>query len=350
MSLGPVMLDLQGTELTAEEQELLRHPLVGGVILFSRNYQNLEQLTDLVKAIHSARDPHLLVAVDHEGGRVQRFREGFTRLPAAGRIGRVFAHSRNRAKQLATETGWLMASELRSVGIDFSFAPVLDLDYGVCEVIGDRAFHRDPEVVYELSHAYIKGMGEAGMAAVGKHFPGHGAVIEDSHVAIPVDERSYHTIFEQDMQPYSKLVRENLAAIMPAHVIYPDVDAKPAGFSRRWLQDILREKLRFQGVIFSDDLNMHGASVAGERYSDRARAAVEAGCDIILICNNRQASVEILDNFRYSDNPVTHARVARMHGRHGVSRRELMAEPRWHAALNQIQDHLDDPSLELELG
>jgi len=344
------MLDLQGTELTAEERDLLCHPLVGGVILFSRNYHDLDQLTTLVDAIHAVRDPHLLVAVDHEGGRVQRFREGFTRLPAAGRIGRVFDHARHKAKMLATEAGWLMASELRSVGIDFSFAPVLDLDYGACEVIGDRAFHRDPEIVYELSHAYIKGMSEAGIAAVAEHFPGHGAVCEDSHVAIPVDNRSYDAIYQQDMHPYRKLVRESLPAIMPAHVIYDKVDPKPAGFSRHWLQDILRQKLQFQGVIFSDDLNMHGASVAGDRYSDRASAAVEAGCDIILICNNREAAVEILDNYHYPDNPVVHARIARMHGRHGITRQALMADPRWHAAVNQIQDHLDDPSLELELS
>jgi beta-N-acetylhexosaminidase len=349
VSLGPVMLDLQGTELSAEESEMLRHPLVGGVILFTRNYASLDQLIQLVESIHAVRDPHLLVAVDHEGGRVQRFREGFTRLPAARRIGTLFDHHRHKAKELAQNTGWLMASELRSVGIDFSFAPVLDLDFGVCEVIGDRAFHHDPESVYELSYAYIKGMAEAGMAAVGKHFPGHGAVKEDSHVAIPVDDRHYDLIYQQDIHPYRKLVRENLAAIMPAHVIYSKVDSRPAGFSRHWLQDILRQQLEFQGVIFSDDLNMHGASVAGENFSDRATAAIEAGCDIILVCNNRAGAVEILDNFHYTDNPVTHARVARMHGRHVLSRHELNASERWHMTVKQIQNYLDEPSLELKL-
>lgn len=349
MSLGPVMLDLEGIELTSEESDLLQHPLVGGVILFTRNYANLEQLINLVKSIHAVRDPHLLVGVDHEGGRVQRFREGFTLLPAARRIGALFDHNHHKAKELALNTGWLMASELRSVGIDFSFAPVLDLDCSICDVIGDRAFHQDPEVVYELSHAYIKGMSEAGMAAVGKHFPGHGAVKEDSHVAIPVDDRHYDLIYQQDIQPYRKLVRENLAAIMPAHVIYSKVDPKPAGFSRRWLQDILRHQLQFQGVIFSDDLNMHGASVAGDKFSDRASAAIEAGCDIALVCNNRAGAIEILDNFRYTDNPVTHTRIARMHGRHVTTRHELNASERWHMAVNQIQNYLDEPSLDLNL-
>ena len=349
MSLGPVMLDLQGVELTTEDIEILRHPLVGGVILFTRNYANLEQLTRLVESIHAVRDPHLLVGVDHEGGRVQRFREGFTLLPAARRIGHVFDHNHHKAKELALNTGWLMASELRSVGIDFSFAPVLDIDCDMCDVIGDRAFHHDPETVYELSHAYIKGMNQAGMAAVGKHFPGHGAVREDSHVAIPIDDRDYDTIYQQDIHPYRKLVRDNLAAVMPAHVIYSKVDPKPAGFSRRWLQHILRQQLQFQGVIFSDDLNMHGASVAGERFTDRADAAINAGCDIILVCNNRPGAIDILDNYQYADNPVTHARIARMHGRHVITRLELNASERWHLAVQQIQNHLDDPSLDLKL-
>jgi beta-N-acetylhexosaminidase len=344
------MLDLQGTQLTAEETELLRHPLVGGVILFTRNYQNLEQLTELVAAIHAVRDPHLLIGVDHEGGRVQRFREGFTRLPAARRLGRLFDQHQHKAKELACDIGWLMASELRSVGIDFSFAPVLDLDFGVCEVIGDRAFHAEPEVVYELSHAYMRGMAEAGMAAVGKHFPGHGAVQEDSHVAIPVDDRHYDSIFQQDMFPYRKLVPETLAAVMPAHVIYSKIDPAPAGFSQRWLQDILRKQLQFSGVIFSDDLNMHGASVAGERYSERAKAAIQAGCDMILVCNNRAGAIEVLDNFQYPDNPVTHLRIARMHGRHAVSRHALTASSRWRSTVDQIQRIIDEPSLELGLS
>lgn len=344
------MLDLQGTEMTAEEAEILRHPSVGGVILFTRNYENLEQLSTLVAAIHEVRDPHLLIGVDHEGGRVQRFREGFTRLPAARQLGYLYDRHPNRARELALEAGWLMASELRSVGIDFSFAPVLDLDFGRCEVIGDRAFHTKPEAVYQLCHAYIKGMAEAGMAAVGKHFPGHGYVQEDSHVAIPVDHRDFDTLYQQDMLPYRKLMHDSLAAIMPAHVIYDRIDPSPAGFSRRWLQDILRQQLQFQGVIFSDDLNMQGASVAGAHYSERATAAIKAGCDIILACNNRDGALDILDNFRYQDDPVRQLRVARMHGRHTISRHELISSQRWRTVVEKIQNIIENPSDELKLS
>lgn len=344
------MLDLQGTELTAAEADILRHPSVGGVILFTRNYENLEQLSTLVGAIHALRDPHLLIGVDHEGGRVQRFREGFTRLPATRRFGSLYDRHQHRARELTMEAGWLMASELRSVGIDFSFAPVLDLDLGRCEVIGDRAFHSEAEVVYQLCHAYIKGMAEAGMAAVGKHFPGHGYVQEDSHVAIPVDHRDFDTLYQHDMLPYRKLVRDSLAAIMPAHVIYDRIDSTPAGFSRRWLQDILRQQLQFQGVIFSDDLNMQGASVAGARFSERAQAAVAAGCDIILACNNRDGALDILDNFSFQDDPVRQLRVARMHGRHAISRHELTRSRRWHTAVEQIQNIIENPSDELKLS
>lgn len=349
MSLGPVMLDLQGTVLTAEEAEILRHPLVGGVILFTRNYTNLEQLTELVAAIHAVREPHLVIGVDHEGGRVQRFRDGFTRLPAARQLGYLYDRHQQKAKELALHSGWLMASELRSVGVDFSFAPVLDLDYGLCDVIGDRAFHTNAEVVYELCHAYIKGMAEAGMAAVGKHFPGHGHVREDSHVAIPVDERDYNDIYQQDMLPYRKLVNDNLAAIMPAHVVYSKFDSNPAGFSRRWLQDILRKQLQFQGIIFSDDLNMQGASVAGERFSERAAAAVQAGCDVILACNNREGALDILDHFTLPDDPVRHLRIARMHGRHAISRQDLTHSQRWHTTVEHIQQIIENPSDELKL-
>jgi len=343
------MLDLEGLALTSEESELLRHPLVGGVILFTRNYASLAQLTELVKAIHAVRTPHLLVAVDHEGGRVQRFREGFTRLPAARRIGVLYDTNHSKAKDIAYQTGWLMASELRSVGIDFSFAPVVDIDYEQCSVIGDRAFHHNPETVYELAYAYIHGMRDAGMAAVAKHFPGHGAVREDSHIAIPVDERDFDTIYHQDILPYRKLIHNNLAAIMPAHVIYPRVDHQPAGFSRRWLRDILRRQLNFPGVIFSDDLSMQGASVAGERFHQRAHAALGAGCDMVLVCNNRAGALDILENLQTEDDPVSHARLARLHGRHEVTRTALNASRKWHLAVEQIQKYLDDPSLELKL-
>ncbi|MCW8927501.1 MAG: beta-N-acetylhexosaminidase, partial [Gammaproteobacteria bacterium] len=294
MSLGPVMVDLRGTVLEENEREILTHPLVGGIILFSRNYKDPQQLASLIADIHALRTPPLLVAVDHEGGRVQRFRQGFTRLPAARRFGEIHEHDSRRARQLAEQAGWVMASELRAVGVDFSFAPVLDLDYGISEVIGDRAFHRRPQVVAELASAMMLGMQRAGMAATGKHFPGHGAVEADSHEAIPVDRREVEAILHEDVVPYERMIANGMAAVMPAHVIYSEVDEQPAGFSSFWLREVLRKRLGFQGIIFSDDLNMEGASVAGD-YVARARAALDAGCDMVLICNNPEAARSILD-------------------------------------------------------
>jgi len=348
MSLGPVMLDLQGTELAPDERELLAHPRVGGVILFSRNFASVDQLEQLVGEIHGIREPRLLVAVDHEGGRVQRFRDGFTLLPAAAHIGRVYDDDPGRGRHLAEQTGWLMAVELRAVGIDFSFAPVLDVDHGVSEVIGDRAFHHAPTLVAELAHAWIKGMHNAGMAATGKHFPGHGAVQADSHVAIPVDARDYNDIYVHDILPFKRLIPQGLAAIMPAHVISPKIDRLPAGFSRHWLQDILRERLRFPGVIFSDDLDMQGASAVAERHADRARLALQAGCDMVLVCNNRDAAIEVVEALADDNDPVAHVRLARMHGRHEITRNTLHRQTRWKEAVALIERYQDDPSLEFD--
>ncbi|GGO80559.1 beta-hexosaminidase [Marinobacterium nitratireducens] len=293
MTAPVLMLDLEGTRLSAMEAERLTRPGVGGVILFSRNYQNPEQLRQLVADVR-AQAPDVLIAVDHEGGRVQRFRDGFTHLPAMGALASRHTADPAAARAEARELGWLMASELVSLDIDLSFAPVLDLDYGRSRVIGDRAFGAEAAAVTALAGAFVEGMREAGMAATGKHFPGHGWAEADSHLEIPVDERPYAAIEAADMQPFAALIRAGLDGIMPAHVIYSRIDDRPAGFSRHWLQQVLRGDLGFDGIIFSDDLSMEGAGFAGG-YSARAASALEAGCDMLLVCNDPRGACEVLD-------------------------------------------------------
>ena len=348
MSLGPIMLDLDSVEMSPEEREILLNPLVGGVILFTRNFSSVEQITHLVKEIHQLREPRLLVAVDHEGGRVQRFRDGFSSLPAVGHFGDIYKHNPKRAHLLAETAGWLMASELRAIGVDFSFAPVLDIDYGKSSVIGDRAFHQDSQVITELAHAYTIGMNDAGMAATGKHFPGHGAVVADSHTGIPVDDREYKEIYTNDILPFKRMIHHGIAAIMPAHVIYSKVDKLPAGFSEIWLKDILRKRLAFQGVIFSDDLDMKGASVIGEKYVDRAEKAISAGCDMVLVCNNREGALNVVDNLTGHNDPVAHLRLARMHGKHETTMSGLHKTGKWKKSSDILKRYQDDPTLDLE--
>jgi beta-N-acetylhexosaminidase len=291
-SLGPVMLGVEGLELSPADRERLLHPATGGVILFTRNYQDPEQLRSLVRAIRALRSPELLIAVDHEGGRVQRFRNGFTDLPPMHRIGEVFAYDPARGQELARDAGWLLAQELQAVGLDFSFTPVLDRDMGVSAVIGDRAFHERPDVISLLAGCLLDGLDEAGMTGVGKHFPGHGAVAADSHEEIPVDPRPLAEIEAEDIAAFLPVL-PRLGGIMPAHVIYPEIDSNPAGFSGIWLHDLLRVRWGFEGAIFSDDLGMAGAFVAGSP-ADRAHAAIYAGCDMVLICNDFGAMDEIL--------------------------------------------------------
>ena len=342
------MLDLQGLDITAEEREILQHPMVGGVILFTRNYESPQQITLLVEEIHRLRRPHLLVGVDHEGGRVQRFRDGFTQLPPLAELGVLYDRDTKAAKQMAETCGWLMAIELRAVGVDFSFAPVLDLGKRISDVIGDRAFHREPAVIAELAQAYMHGMQRAGMAATGKHFPGHGSVKADSHIDMPVDERRFEDIYAEDIVPFERMVRYGLAGVMPAHVIYSAVDPHPAGFSTFWLREVLRERLGFQGVIFSDDLSMQAASVAGD-VLDRAYQALHAGCDMALVCNAPHAAIKVIEELQVENDPVSHIRLARMHGRHFVNRARLLKDPDWHAAVAAVKKFAEGDSLELEM-
>ena len=314
LPLGPVMIDVAGTELSSDDRRRLAHPLTGGVILFSRNYTDPEQLTRLTREIHSLRSPSLIIAVDHEGGRVQRFREGFTAIPAMRELGRAWDMSAQRARQDAQAVGFVLAAELRAHGVDLTFAPVLDLDCGESSVIGDRALHADAHVVTELARALLQGFRQAGMTGVGKHFPGHGHVSADSHLEVPVDERAYEEIDVTDIAPFRRLIGTGLGGIMPAHVIYSAVDHRPAGFSPVWLKQILRGELGFDGIIFSDDLNMEGASVGGS-FVERTKVALEAGCDIVLICNNAPAVDEVFSAFSYPMPAVSLARLGRMHGR-----------------------------------
>jgi beta-N-acetylhexosaminidase len=314
MSLGPVMLDIEGTDLTATDKEKLRHPLVGGVILFTRNYASLTQLNQLTAEIHGLRTPPLLIAVDHEGGRVQRFRDGFTRLPPMRELGNIWDEHPVQARHLAQQTGYVLSAELRAAGVDFSFTPVLDIDYGQSCVIRDRAFHRSPTAIAELAHSLASGLRLAGMAAVGKHFPGHGHIQADSHFELPVDERSYASIESVDLLPFRKMINFGLAGIMPAHVIYPAVDARPAGFSPKWLKSILRGEMGFEGCIFSDDLSMEGAAFAGDMLQ-RADLALQAGCDMVLVCNNPAGAEALLSGLEWDISAISVARLARMRGK-----------------------------------
>lgn len=315
MALGPVMLDIAGTTLTAGDEARLRHSLVGGVILFSRNYQSPRQLTELTASIHQLRTPPLLIAVDHEGGRVQRFRSEFTRIPAMRELGKIWDSHPQRARHLAQHVGYVLAGELRACGVDFSFTPVLDVDHGHSSVIGDRAFHDNPQAIAELAHSLLLGLKLGGMPTVGKHFPGHGYVQADSHLDIPVDEREFVDIELSDLIPFRQMVGFGLTAVMPAHVIYPKVDSRPAGFSPVWLKNILRDRLGFEGCIFSDDLSMAGAAVAGG-VVQRAEAALNAGCDMVLVCNDSAAADELLGGLKWDMTASSMMRLAQMRGRH----------------------------------
>jgi beta-N-acetylhexosaminidase len=310
LPLGPLIIDVEGKTLGPADRRRLTHPLVGGVILFARNFESRKQVAALTAEIAALRTPRLLVCVDHEGGRVQRFKKGFTEIPPMRDLGAMWEFDVLGACKRATELGQIIGNELIEVGIDLSFTPVLDLDYGASSVIGDRALHADPRTVAMLARCLTHGLLLSGMANCGKHFPGHGFAHADSHYAVPVDERSLATILAQDAAPY-EWMGDTLASVMPAHVIYPQVDSKPAGFSRKWIQDVLRKQMGFNGAVISDDLTMEGASVAGN-IVQRAKAALAAGCDLVLVCNRPDLVDELLGKISFKPNALHAARVARL--------------------------------------
>lgn len=346
MSLGPVMLDIDGLALSPADRDLLREPAVGGVILFARNFESVDQVTDLVSEIRALRSPPLLVAVDHEGGRVQRFRDGFTVMPPMRHIGREYDRDREAGLAVARQAGWLIASELRAAGIDLCFAPCVDLDWGISEIIGNRSFHRKPDAVSELAEAFARGLRSAGMAAVAKHFPGHGAVVADSHLRLPVDRRNYGLILD-DMRPYERMMNTGVVAgVMLAHIVYREIDNMPAGFSEYWIQRELRSRLGFGGAVFCDDLSMKATASYGS-MAKRARLSLDAGCDMILVCNDRDASHQAVDALNDYSNPLSLVRLARLHGTGQMLRESLLASEEWQEANTLFEQWSARPELEL---
>ena len=348
MTLGPLMVDVAGTELTAADREILAHPLVGSVILFTRNYLAPPQLRALVEQIHAVRNPTLLIAVDHEGGRVQRFRPGFSALPPLRRIGHASEADPQAGLAMARAMGWLMAAELLACGLDFSFAPCVDLDYGLSEIIGDRAFHARARVVSPLAVAYMHGMRDAGMAATAKHYPGHGAVVADSHLALPVDRRELVDM-EEDIQPYRRLIANGLPAVMAAHVLFPAVDRLPASFSHRWITRELRQGLGFGGLVFADDLTMAGAASVGD-LSERAGRALAAGCDVLPVCNDRAGVETLLGQFKPRIDPASQLRLIRMRGRKQLDFETLEASAAWRSAREWLERSAAKPELRFDSG
>jgi beta-N-acetylhexosaminidase len=341
------MLDIDGIALTPADRDVLREPAVGGVILFARNYVSPEQITDLIANIRALRSPPLLIAVDHEGGRVQRFRDGFSEIPPMRQVGHEFDRDPAAGLDLARTVGWMIASELRAAHVDLCFAPCVDLDWGISEVIGDRAFHARAEAVGELAAAFCRGLRSAGMAAVAKHFPGHGAVAADSHLKLPVDRRDYGQVLD-DIRPYDKLISNGLAAaVMMAHVVYHEMDEMPAGFSPYWIQRELRSRLGFGGAVFCDDLSMKATRDYGA-MTERANLALEAGCDMILVCNDRAAALAAVESLHDYSNPLSLVRLARLHGTAHVSRESLLASNQWQQAITRVSHWRDRPPLELD--
>jgi beta-N-acetylhexosaminidase len=346
MTLGPLMIDIAGTSLSAADRELLQHPLIGSVLLFSRNYVDRSQLLALIGEIHAVRSPALLIAVDQEGGRIQRFREGFSALPPLRRIGQAYDGDAQQGLSMARALGWLMAAELLACGVDFSFAPCIDLDYGLSEIIGDRAFHARASVVAALAVGYVHGMRDAGMAATAKHFPGHGAVVADSHLALPIDRRELADL-DADLLPYRRLIANGLPAVMVAHVLFPAVDDVPASFSQRWIVGELRQQLQFPGLVVADDLTMAAAASVGA-LTERAARALAAGCDVLPVCNDRPGVERLLDHFKPRVDPASQLRLIRMRGRKQPVFETLEASASWRSARQWLARSAAKPELKFE--
>ncbi len=346
MSLGPLMIDVQGTALSEEEREWLSEPAVGGVILFARNFVDVAQLQDLVQSIRALRTPELLIAVDQEGGRVQRFQAPFTRLPAMRALGHDYDEHPQRALAAARQLGWLLAAELRAVNIDLSFAPVVDLDRGLADVIGDRALHENADVVALLACELAAGAKDAGMDVVAKHFPTHAGARADSHTALAVDGREYSAVLD-DLVPYRRLIEAGLHGIMAAHVSFPQIDPRPAGFSSWWLREQLRGELGFGGAIFSDDLAMAGAGIA-ESCAERAVIALEAGCDMVLLCNRPQDVPQTIERLNDKASPRSQLHLMRLRGRGSESWEALRSSRKWREACVALERLDVTPTLSLE--
>ncbi len=346
MTLGPVMLDVAGLELTPADRRLLTEPAVGGVILFARNYDSPEQLAALCADIRALRQPELLIAVDQEGGRVQRFRDPLTILPAQRAFGRLYDQDRSRARALLRDAAWLLGSEVGALGVDFSFAPVVDLDRGLSEVIGDRALHTEPAIVAELAVEVMRGLRDAGVAAVAKHFPGHGGVVADSHTDLPVDRREWAELID-DMTPFQRLIDEGLPAVMTAHVIYAACHPDIATLSRWWLTDVLRSRLGFQAAIFSDDLSMQAARQLGTPV-ELARQALAAGCDMVLICNQRRAAEDVVRALGQAASAPSHARLARLRRSSRHCWADLATMERWQRVVSELDEFGQPPPLTLD--
>lgn len=340
-----MIVDIDSVRLTEEESDYLKHPFVGGVILFSKNYSCVDELVTLIKQIKSLRQPSLLIFVDQEGGRVQRFRQGFTELPALGSLGSYYEGSPRQATSIVRECGWIMATEMKAIGVDVSFAPVLDIFNNESEIIGDRSFHANPDVICALAGVYVSAMHACGMHAVGKHFPGHGGVMSDSHIELPVDNRTLDVIDQADLIPFKFMASVGISGFMAAHIIFPLIDhTSVAGFSNYWLQKILREKVGFNGVIFSDDLSMEGAAVSNS-YFTRANLALSAGCDALIVCNNKDGIFEILDKYLKLETPSCMKSLEAIRGPScEISQDVLRSTSQWKSAAGRIADFISKSS------